>query len=84
MPFFPGTPVDGARFYGRQGEVERALGTDWAWICGQRRMGKTSLLRRMGQEVEARGDLALHLDLSRVVLLAAAFFALRGGHVHPN
>src|SRR5262245_37899742 len=64
MPFFPGSVVEGVHFYGRRDNIDRVLACDWAWICGQRRMGKTSLLKRILRDVTERGDVPLYLDLS--------------------
>lgn len=63
MAFFPGTVAEGVHFYGRRKELERVIACDWAWVCAQRRMGKTSLLRKVAAMVEEQGGVALPLDL---------------------
>src|SRR5262245_54295278 len=49
-------------FYGRQAEIQSVHNRPWAWICGQRRMGKTSLLYRVKKEMETQGSLPLFLS----------------------
>src|SRR6185369_16450274 len=50
-PYTVGGPVRGSHFYGRTALIQSILdGNDRAiWVVGNRRIGKTSLLRRMEQ-----------------------------------
>lgn len=66
MPYFPGVEVEGSHFYGRDHEVASVLECDWAWICGQRRMGKSSLLKQLKKEMGSRGDLPLYCNFQRL------------------
>jgi CHAT domain len=58
-----GTAVFGPNFYGREAQLRAVRNRPWAWICGQRRMGKTSLLHRVEAEIEAQGGIPLVLSL---------------------
>jgi hypothetical protein len=54
----PGGVVDPNDLVGRKGELKALLGavsTGGAYVVGDRRMGKTSLLRKMREELEAAG-----------------------------
>lgn len=49
VPFVIGQWVRGPRFYGREAEIAKILGSRerWLWIAGLRRIGKTSLLKQL-------------------------------------
>lgn len=65
MSFIQGAWADGKRFYGRSAELNRLREEDgWTWICGQRRIGKTSLLRRFAEQRRAAGALVFFSDLA--------------------
>jgi AAA+ ATPase superfamily predicted ATPase len=57
-PYRPGTPVSGERFFGRSEEVMEAMRSKRAagnfTYMGSRRIGKTSLLREIRRQIEAR------------------------------
>lgn len=64
MSYYPGSPAKGPAFVGRQmllGQLDSS--PSWLWICGPRRMGKTSLLFRLEEMARQRGDLCLMFDL---------------------
>lgn len=62
--FVVGPPAREKLFYGRQGELEDLLQQPSTWMCGQRRMGKTSLLYRAEQEALRRGWLPLFFNIA--------------------
>jgi hypothetical protein len=57
VPFVVGQWVRGPQFYGRAAELAAALDPRrrWLWVCGLRRVGKTSLLRELELRA-ARGE----------------------------
>lgn len=61
-----GIAVQGNQFYGRQEEIQTVLEHGRTWICGQRRMGKSSLLVRIGEELRLRDWIVLESDIARV------------------
>ncbi|MBI2837145.1 MAG: protein kinase [Acidobacteria bacterium] len=67
-PYVVGQWVRGERFYGRSALIDEALAgnRDWVWVCGTRRIGKTSLLKQLEWITERdleRGFLPLFWDL---------------------
>ena len=68
VPFVVGQWVRGASFYGRSRELDGLLARDrgCAWVCGLRRVGKTSLLRQLELLAGERGRLPLFWDLQGV------------------
>lgn len=61
--FTVGTPVLEEHFYGRESELKTLMNYRWIWICGQRRIGKTSLLKRCEMMANKRGWIPLYLSL---------------------
>jgi formylglycine-generating enzyme required for sulfatase activity len=60
------TPVEGDDFFGRETECEdlwRYLADDNILLIGPRRIGKTSLLRRIEDESSGQGHLGLFVDM---------------------
>ncbi len=53
--FSPGTPVKGDSFYGRDRELQAIREQQHTWVCGQRRIGKTSLLHKAAAEAKEQG-----------------------------
>src|SRR5262249_37338781 len=66
MTFIVGDPAQGEAFYGRERELDAVLHQPWAWICGQRRSGKTSMLLRLEQEAKERAWVPLYFALEVV------------------
>ena len=65
IPFIRGGAVRGNSFYGRRFELHRMLESpEWIWVCGQRRIGKTSILLRLADLLRQNGGIALFFDLS--------------------
>jgi hypothetical protein len=64
--FTIGTAARGDSFYGRETELKVIREHSWVWICGQRRIGKTSLLLRAVHEAKEAGWHAFYFDLSRL------------------
>ncbi len=64
-PYIVGGPVRGPHFYGRKALIQSILdGNDRAiWVVGNRRIGKTSLLRRMEQLGTFDGRVAFMISL---------------------
>ncbi len=62
--YIPGNPVRGEDFYDRKPQLQTIMDGGWTWVCGQRRIGKTSLLFRMEEEAPQRKMLPLFLDLT--------------------
>lgn len=62
--FLPGLPARGRAFYGYREIDRRVLGRGWTWICGQRRMGKTSVLYRLAEAAKDTGKTPLLFDLA--------------------
>ena len=63
-PFIVGVPARGPNFYGRERALATVLELNWTWVCAQRRIGKTSLLKAAEEQVREHGDVALFFDLS--------------------
>jgi hypothetical protein len=63
MQFTIGAPALDKQFYGRTVQLRLLRNRPWAWICGQRRIGKSSLLRKVEQDVRDAGGLPLFTDL---------------------
>lgn len=59
-----GLPAKGDNFYGRERELQIIMRQPWIWVCGQRRMGKTSLLYRAQESFEQLGYFTLFCDLA--------------------
>ncbi len=53
------------KFYGRRRAVAKATRRRWTWICGQRCIGKTSLLRRLEEEFERSDEVALYYEVRK-------------------
>jgi hypothetical protein len=67
IPYMLGDPARDRYFYGRARELGAALEQGWTWVCGQRRIGKSSLLLRVQDKERERGAaVPLYLDLSLV------------------
>lgn len=66
MNFMVGPAAQGDGFYGRGREVESLLSHPWAWVCGQRRIGKTSLMLRLCEAARGRDWLPLYYDISKI------------------
>jgi len=64
--FVVGNPARDRYFYGRQADIEMILAQPWNWLCGQRRMGKTSVLFRLEAEALNRGWTPLFFSLAHV------------------
>lgn len=67
-PYVVGQWVRGERFYGRNALIDEAIAgnRDWVWVCGTRRIGKTSLLKQLEwitQRDLEKGFLPLFWDL---------------------
>ncbi|HEX9440525.1 MAG TPA: AAA family ATPase [Roseiflexaceae bacterium] len=64
-PYTVGGPVRGPNFYGRAALISTILeGNDRAiWVIGNRRTGKTSLLRRLEELGNTDGHVAFHISL---------------------
>jgi hypothetical protein len=64
-PYTVGGPVRGAHFYGRAALTQVILeGNDRAiWVIGNRRSGKTSLLRRLEELGNANGHVAFRISM---------------------
>lgn len=67
-PYVVGQWVRGERFYGRGALIEEALAgnRDCLWVCGTRRIGKTSLLKQLewtAQRSPERGYVPIFWDL---------------------
>ena len=64
-PYTVGGPVRGSHFYGRTALIQSILdGNDRAiWVVGNRRIGKTSLLRRMEQLGSYDGRVAFLISM---------------------
>src|SRR5215218_9861074 len=64
-PYTVGGPVRGLHFYGRKALIQTILeGNDRAiWVVGNRRIGKTSLLRRLEELGNADGRIAFHISM---------------------
>ena len=64
-PYNAGMPVRGEQFYGRSELINNILGgSDRAiWVVSNRRIGKTSLLRRMEQLGSADGRVAFMISM---------------------
>jgi hypothetical protein len=66
-PYVTGNVVTGSNFYGREGLIKTILGGSDAnfWIIGNRRVGKTSLLRELEQRTaNSQRYLSLFWDMS--------------------
>lgn len=74
--FTVGHPARKESFYGRKQFVESIRSYPWTWVCGQRRIGKTSVLRRYEEIVEEKGGVPLFLDLAFVKEIEASGAAL--------
>ncbi len=62
-----GKPARNHYFYDYETPIERIVkGRDWTWLCGQRRMGKTSILRKLEKEYNKAGFTPLYYDLSKL------------------
>jgi hypothetical protein len=61
-----GNPARDQYFYGRESDMEMILAQPWNWLCGQRRMGKTSMLFRLQALAEARGWMPLFFSLAHL------------------
>ncbi|MCP4348294.1 MAG: TIR domain-containing protein [Desulfobacterales bacterium] len=61
--YLPSTPARGELFYNRETQLETIMNAGWVWVCGQRRVGKTSLLYQAETEAEKRKQIPLFLDL---------------------
>ncbi len=61
-----GIAARGDNFYDRQEEIRAVQAHGRVWICGQRRMGKSSLLLRVGEELRNQNWLALEYDVARI------------------
>jgi len=59
-----GTIVRTPFFYGRASELKTVLAHSWTWICGQRRVGKSSLLCRLEAEATMLGWAPLGFSLA--------------------
>jgi hypothetical protein len=65
MAIYPfGAPARGQGFIGRDALVAAALDQPWVWLCGQRRIGKSSALNALVERARERGLFALPLDLA--------------------
>ena len=63
-PFVPGAIAKDDDFYGRTEELDTvAQAVGWTWLCGPRRMGKSSLLLALARRLRAAGHLAMYFDL---------------------
>lgn len=64
-PYTVGGVVRGPNFYGRTALIRTVLdGNDRAvWVVGNRRIGKTSLLRRLEELANADGRIAFHISM---------------------
>jgi hypothetical protein len=69
--FVVGNPARDVHFYGRASDVEMILAQPWNWLCGQRRLGKTSLLFRLEAVAESRGWVPLFCSLAHINPAAA-------------
>jgi hypothetical protein len=67
IPFNGAVPARGDYFYGRDKELRAILQQAWTWVCGPRRMGKSSLLLR-AQDVEGQSGktVPLYFDLAPI------------------
>jgi hypothetical protein len=65
--FVVGNPARDQYFYGRHSEVDMILAQPWSWLCGQRRMGKTSVLFRLEAEARRRDWIPLFLNLAHLM-----------------
>jgi hypothetical protein len=62
--YSPGIEVKGKLFYGRAEQLRAIRSSRWVWVCGQRRMGKSSLLQREAERTESEdGWIALYYSL---------------------
>lgn len=61
--YIPGSPVRGNDFYNRKPQLQTIMDGGWTWVCGQRRIGKTSLLFQL-EEAQQADSLSLFLDLT--------------------
>ncbi len=80
-----GTPATGDDFIGRErelGELWRYLEGDHIRFPGVRRLGKTSILKRLCEQAEGHGVLASWLDVSNVS--SAAQFVKRLDEAFPS
>jgi uncharacterized protein len=57
--FVVGSPAREQHFYGRARELQILGRQTWTWLCGQRRMGKSSVLFRLERDLQAAGRLPL-------------------------
>jgi len=64
--FIIGQPVRGKNFYGYEKLITSIIDQPWVWLCGQRRVGKTSLLRRLEKIYESEEFIPLYYDLARI------------------
>ncbi|HNN97916.1 MAG TPA: hypothetical protein PKI03_36885, partial [Pseudomonadota bacterium] len=69
--FLPGLPARGPAFYGRTAIGQRVLDRGWTWVCGQRRMGKTSILYQIAEAALPMGRTPFLFDLAVVPSLTA-------------
>jgi len=78
VPYVVGQWVRGPQFYGRGRELETLLARERGavWVCGLRRIGKTSLLRQLELLAGERGRLPLFWDLQGVDDAAELAFGL--------
>jgi TIR domain len=76
MSFVVGSTAIGSNFYGRKSELEAVLAHRLVWICGQRRMGKSSLLHCTAKSLRKEGWVALEFDLARILPVKANGFEL--------
>jgi len=64
--FVVGNPARDKYFYGRELDVNMILAQPWNWLCGQRRMGKTSMLFRLEVVARTRGWTPLFFSLAHL------------------
>ncbi len=65
--YTPDIEAQGKLFYGRNAQLDAIFGRRWVWVCGQRRMGKSSLLLREAYRSETDdGWLAFYFLLHKV------------------
>ncbi len=59
-----GSPVRGEDFYNRKPQLQTIMDGGWTWVCGQRRIGKTSLLFQLEEKASKRSSLPFFFDLT--------------------
>ncbi len=64
IQYSPGAPARGKLFYNREPQLKTIMDAGWVWVCGQRRIGKTSLLFQAEIEAKKRQWHPLFLDLT--------------------